>query len=209
MPEQETRGSRPRQRLLFCAGFAAAVLGLLALLSWPAGMASRELVREDLRQLHNTEWSMARGEPGRVQSLSALARIADDLLAYVDSSSVADPAGLRADLTNYVNAVEAINGSARIRDDQLLDLRDRGTRISRSFEEGMTSSVTTASRWRIALFAWCALLMALLLVGARRLARAESALAHGPEKPANEALEQIARLEAALAEAQAARIAAE
>ena len=198
-----------RRAFLALASLASLGLAMLALLSWPRGLAGRELVREDLRQLQNGDWILPRNEAGRADALVALGRIATDLLGYVDTSGAADLKALHAELDSYAADVDGLSTSRTLRDEDLQHVREQGLRIGQMFEEGMTHSVVVASRWRVVLFGWCAMLMALLLVGARRLLRAERAL--GTPTPSDERLweAQRAQLEATLAHSESARAAAE
>jgi len=202
----ETEQSPQGQRWpLVVAVVAAGVLALLALVSWPQGLAGRELIREDLRQLRGVEVVLSKNEPGRVQSFVALGRIVSDLLSYADTSGAEDVPALRAELEAYAVTADNLSTSRELREESLLALRDQGLKISRIFEEGLTRAVVNASRWRMALFGWCALVMAVLLVGARRLMRAERALARPQPAPRSVPDERVAELEEALALSQAER----
>jgi signal transduction histidine kinase/DNA-binding response OmpR family regulator len=211
MAQTHERGQPRQRRYLLLAGLAAGILALLALGSWPEGLAARELVREDLRQLQSSGSALTPDEPGRMRSCAALSRIVEDLRLYVDTSGAADRKALRDELDSYAVSADELGSSRTASDEQLLALRERGTRIAGMFEEGLSNSVLRASRWRMVLFGWCALLMALILVGARRLARAEQALAASERERALQAeLQQaLARSEAARAEAERARCVAE
>jgi len=165
------------RRLIALAGLAAGILALLALFSWPRGLAGRELIREDLHQLQSTDWILTRNGPGRMQSFVALGKIVENLKEFVDTGSAKQDAILRGDLTAYATELDNLSTSRDARDEQLLAARDHGLRIASKFEEGLTNAVLVAARWRVVLFAWSALLMALLLVGTRRLLSAERALA--------------------------------
>ncbi|MBK7642166.1 MAG: response regulator [Planctomycetes bacterium] len=194
---------------LALAAIASGVLALLTLLAWPEGIASRELVREDLSQMRNTEWALVRGEPGTAQACLALGRIVQDLLLYVDDSGVSDQPALRAELEEYAVQADALGAGPRAKDEQVAELREHGQRIAGMFESGMTHSIVSASCWRWALFGWCALLAALISVGARRLARAESALEGAIAAPAPSAvavLASSANAPAGASEALAARL---
>src|SRR5690349_18461309 len=106
-----------RHRALFLALVSAGVLAFLALSSWPEGLAARELVREELRQLRNTEWAASRNDPARVQSFAALGRIVEDLGRYVDTCCAADPKALRGELDLYALEADNLSTSPVARED--------------------------------------------------------------------------------------------
>jgi len=173
-----TNGQLPQnRRLVALAGLAAGILALLTLLSWPRGVAGHELIREDLRQLQSSDWILDRNSPGRMESFVALGKIVENLKEFVDTGSAKEDGLLRGELSFYAAELDKLSTSKDALDEQLLAARDQGLRIASRFEEGTTSAVLVAARWRVVLFSWSALVMALLVVGARRLLLAERALA--------------------------------